>query len=188
MLLLAGCQPPRPALFDPDALRAGKRIVVLPLADAPGQEAQGSGKVVAGVVAAELVHMGYHDVLNVSPAALDAALRRAGHAPSDVYDPTVAAELARDLGADVTVTGELLHYGTQREQNASKIILLAGSGQTRTTHWVSLGLRIVPAGEPRVIYAGAGTAGAAEGYNPAAREACRQALAALKRFLDRQKR
>ena len=184
--VLAGCEPVKPALFDAEALRSARRLVVLPLADAPGPEGARSGRIGGGAAMAELVKMGSYRVIDLPPDELKAALAKTGYGLADRYDPAVAAAVAKTLGADAAVAGEITHYGTQKEQTAATVTYVSSS-KTVTTHWVSLSLRIVRADDARIIYTGTGTASAKESYSPACDAACAQALAALKHLLKKPK-
>lgn len=186
LLATGGCQPGGMSLLDKDALRAAKRVVVLPLADAPGPDGRGSGQAAAGAVTAELLRIGYHEVVDVGSAALEEQLRKSGYAPCDVYDPVVCGELARALGADAAISGAMLHYGAQREHSESKV-LIVNTGQTRSTHWVAMNVRLVTAKDAKIIYVGSGSASSMEGYAPAAKSACESAFADLKWFVDHAK-
>lgn len=186
LLATGGCQPGGMSLLDRESLRSAKRVVVLPLADAPGPDGRGSGQAAAGAVTAELLRIGYHDVVDVGSAALEEQLRKAGYAPSDVYDPVVCSELAKALGADAAISGALLHYGAQREHSESKVLII-NTGQTRSTHWVAMNVRLVTAKDAKIIYVGSGSASSMEGYAPAAKSACESALDTMKWLLDHAK-
>lgn len=176
-----GCAPVRPALFDAAALKAARRVVVLPLADAPGQKTEGSGKSFRAVIEQQLLNNCEYDVIHLPKEKLDAALKKTGLSMADCYDPAVAAELARSLGADAAVAGELLHYAIQREMASTTVVMVSGGG-TEVTHWVSVSIRLTDAKTGRIIYAGTGTAQNAGGFTKAATEAARQAFAALAHF------
>ena len=176
-----GCAPPRPALFDADALKAARRVVVLPLADAPGRKTEGSGRSFRAVIEQQLLNNCEYDVIHLPKEKLDAALKKTGLSPADCYDPAVAAELARAFGADAAIAGELLHYAIQREMASTTVVMVSGGG-TEVTHWVSVSIRLADARTGRIIYAGTGTAQDAGGFTKAATEAARQAFAALAHF------
>ena len=179
-----GCQPAHSPLYDPDAVAAARSLIVLPMVDAPGAEGAGSGRVVSGVVISELVRLGRFNVVHVSREKLNEALTGSGYSASDCYDPAVSAALGKELDADAVVCGELTHYGTQKEHSSTAVLVVAGGG-TQTTHWVSLNLRMVKAGEGRIIYVGSGTASSKEGYTAAVASAARQATASLRRLIAR---
>ena len=181
---MTGCQPADSPLFDGDAIAAARSVIVLPMVDAPGNEGAGSGKVTAGVLMAELVQMGRFNVIHVAPEKLKEALARSGYSASDCYDPAVSAALGKELAADAVVCGEITHYGTQKEHSSTAVFIVAGGG-TQTTHWVSLNLRMVKAGEGRIIYVGSGTASSKEGYTAAVASAAEQAIASLRRLITR---
>lgn len=185
-IALTGCQAARSPLFDPEALAAARRVIVLPMVDAPGADGAGSGKVVPGVLVTELVQMGRFSVIEVSPEKFKQALARSGYAAGDCYDPAVSAALGKELAVDAVVCGEITHYGTQKEHSSTTVLIVAGGG-TQTTHWVSLNLRIVKAGEGKIIYVGSGTASSKEGYAPAVRSAAQQATESLRRLIKRLK-
>ena len=92
---LVGCEPPRPKLFDEDALRAANKVVVLPLADAPSKAAIGSGAAFRGTIEQHLLNDCKLEVVNLSRTKLAEALKTTGLNIIDCYDPTVAAEIAR---------------------------------------------------------------------------------------------
>jgi curli biogenesis system outer membrane secretion channel CsgG len=181
-ILSAGCEPARPPLFDAEALRAIQRMVVLPLADAPGDKSSGSGKVARGVLVTELLQAGRFKLVSLSEEEFQAALKKVGYVAEDSYDSAMAAAVAKEMQADAVLVGELPHYGTQQEQASTAVLIVAG-GRTETTHWVSVSIRIIRASDAKIIYTGSGTASAKEGYSPAAQAACRQALAALTHLL-----
>jgi curli biogenesis system outer membrane secretion channel CsgG len=184
---LTGCQPVDSPLFDADAIAATRSVIVLPMVDAPGAEGAGSGKVVPGVLVAELVRMGRFNVIHVPPEKFEQALARSGYSASDCYDPAVSAALGRELAADAVVCGEITHYGTQKEHSSTAVLVVA-SGGTQTTHWVSLNLRMVKAGEGRIIYVGSGTASSKEGYTAAVKLAAQRATQSLRRLITRLKK
>lgn len=186
-LTAAGCAPPRPALFDAQALAHADRLIVLPLADGPGPKAKGSGAVLRGAAIRELLHMPDVGVLNVTDDQLQETLTKLGFAVQDCYDPAVAAEVGRALGVDAVVTGEVTHYDTQQEQAQTTVMIVTGGG-TDTIHWVSAALRVVRSKDGRIIYTGRGCASHPEGYTQAAQTVCKQALASLKYFLEHEKK
>jgi len=181
--LLAGCEPARPLLFDAESLTAARRVVVLPLADAPGPQGTGTGRAVVGVIVGELVEMGRFDVINVTDESLQEALEATGYSLADRYDPSVASAVGKQMGADLVVSGEVVHYAAQKEHSSTAVLITSG-GQTETTHWVSLSLRIVRSGEAQIVYAGEGTASSKEGYTPAAVAAAGAAMASLRYFVE----
>jgi hypothetical protein len=183
---LVGCEPPRPKLFDENAIRATKRVLVLPLADAPSKEASGSGAAFRGSVEQELLNDCGLDVINLSKTKLAEITKKTGLDIIDAYDPDVAAEIAREFKADTAVTGQLLHYTIQREMSSTTITFITGGG-TNVTHWVSVSLRLVEASSGKIIYTGTGTAQDPEGFTNAASQAVKQALASLTHFLTTQK-
>ena len=181
---MTGCQAADSPLFDADAIAAARSVIVLPMVDAPGAEGTGSGKVVSGVLMAELVQMGRFNVVHIPREKFEQALARSGYSASDCYDPAVSAGLGKELAADAVVCGEITHYGTQKEHSSTAVLVVA-SGGTKTTHWVSLNLRMVKAGEGRIIYVGSGTASSKEGYTAAVASAAKQATASLRRLITR---
>jgi hypothetical protein len=176
-----GCEPPRPKLFDTDALRAAGTVLVLPLADAPSEEATGSGAAFRGTIEQSLLNDCNLNVINLSETKLAEALKKTGLDIVDCYDPAVATEIAREFKADLAVTGELLHYTIQREMSNTTVVIITG-GETKVTHWVSVSLRLVNASDGKIIYTGAGTAQDPEGFTNAASQAVKQALASLAYF------
>ena len=178
---LVGCEPPRPKLFDEDAIRAAKRVLVLPLADAPSKEAIGSGAAFRGVIEQHLLNDCKLDVINLSKAKLAEVLKKSGLDIVDCYDPAVAAEIAREFKADLAVTGELLHYTIQREMSSTTVVIVTG-GETKVTHWVSVSLRLVNAADGKIVYTGTGVAQGPEGFTNAASQAVKQAMASLAYF------
>ena len=183
---LVGCEPPRPKLFDENAIRAARRVLVLPLADAPSKEAIGSGAAVRGAVEQNLLNDCGLDVVNLSETKLAEIMKKTGLDIVDAYDPDVAAEVAREFKADTAVTGQLLHYTIQREMSSTTVTFITG-GETNVTHWVSVSLRLVNAASGKIIYTGTGTAQDPEGFTTAASQAVKQALAALAYFLTSRK-
>jgi len=178
---LVGCEPPRPKLFDENAIRAARAVLVLPLADAPSKEAIGSGAAFRGTIEQHLLNDCKLDVINLSKPKLDEALKTSGLDIVDCYDPSVAAEIAREFKADTAVTGELLHYTIQREMSSTTVAIITG-GETKVTHWVSVSLRLVNAANGKIIYTGTGVAQDPEGFTNAASQAVKQALASLAYF------
>lgn len=179
-----GCVPVLPPAADATALRAAKRVIVLPLADGPaGPRAQRSGYAMQSAIMPELLSMPGLDVVNVSPAQLQKTLDKLGYALEDRYDPVVAADVAKALGADTVITGEITHYDTQKEKGET-VIVIVGSGSTDTLHWVSANLRVIRAADARIIYTGGGTASSPTGYTPAAEAVCKRALHAMRSFLE----
>ncbi|MBL7132535.1 MAG: hypothetical protein ISS78_00420 [Phycisphaerae bacterium] len=183
--LAAGCEPLRPTLFDAEALLAARRAVVLPLADAPGAQAVGSGKLLRGIAITQLFETGGMRIIDVPIDKFESMVKSAGYDVQDCYDPTVAAAVARQAGADIAFSGELSHYATQKEYSATAVMVVAGGG-TSTRHLVGVSLRVVRASDGKIIYTGTGAAGDMEGYNKALNEACKQSLAALKHLLAQQ--
>jgi hypothetical protein len=183
---LVGCEPPRPKLFDENAIRAAKRVLVLPLADAPSREAVGSGTAFRGIIEQSILNDCNLDVINLSKIKLADITKKNGLNIIDAYDPDVAAEIAREFKADTAVTGQLLHYTIQREMSSTTITFITGGG-TNVTHWVSVSLRLVEASSGKIIYTGTGTAQDPEGFTNAASQAVKQALASLAYFLANEK-
>ncbi len=182
--LVAGCEPVRPKLFDEEALLAARSAVVLPLADAPGSQAVGSGKLLRGIAITQLFETGGLRIIDVPIDKFESMVKSAGYDVQDCYDPTVAAAVAKQAGADIALSGELSHYATQKEYSASAVLVVA-SGGTSTRHLVGVSLRVVRASDAKIIYTGTGAAGDLEGYNKALSEACKQSLASLKYFLTK---
>jgi curli biogenesis system outer membrane secretion channel CsgG len=183
----AGCEPVYSPLVDVDALETTQRVIVLPFADAPGTTGgQQAGMAARGVTLTELMRAGDFTVVNVSPERLKEALDATGYAAEDCYDPVVAAAVGKELEVDAVVCGELMQYGTIQEVSSTAVMIVAGS-ETKTTHWVSISVRIVRSSDGNIIYAGSGTSSSPEGYTPAVSEACKQALTELKSVMARRK-
>ena len=181
-VLAVGCEPIRPKLFDAEALLAARSTVVLPLADAPGPQAVGSGKLLRGIAITQLFETGGLRIIDVPIDKFESMVKSAGYDVQDCYDPTVAAAVAKQAGADIALSGEFSHYATQKEYSATTVMVV-GAGGTATRHMVGVSLRVVRASDGKIIYTGTGAAGHTEGYTQAATEACKQALASLKHFL-----
>lgn len=160
-------------------LAAGGHYVVLPLADAPGDQAKGSGNVIAGDLVAELVRLPEVRVFRLSDAKLTAALESSGFDRADLYDPIVAADVGQQAKADCVLFGELMHYGPERSRSDSAFSIFRG-GKTTTVYWVSLNVRIIRAADGKILYAGYGVAADPEGYQKASRDACHEALQGLR--------
>ena len=182
--LVAGCEPVRPKLFDEEALLATRSTVVLPLADAPGSQAVGSGKLLRGIAITQLFETGGLRIIDVPIDKFESMVKSAGYDVQDCYDPTVAAAVAKQAGADIALSGELSHYATQKEYSSTTVVVV-GTGGTSTRHLVGVSLRVVRASDAKIIYTGTGAAGDLEGYNKALTEACKQALASLRYFLTK---
>jgi hypothetical protein len=188
-VLLAACLCAMPAgcveesvLIDRQALRTGGRYIVLPLADAPGDEAKDSGKALTGVIMAELLHQPAIQVFDITPPKLAAALEKTGFSAADTFDPVVAAELGRHFKADRIVCGELVQFAPE-QCSSSHSVSVFSAGETTTRYWVSVNLRVVNAADGRIIYIGRGSAIAPKGYLDAAREAVTQALRPFQEIL-----
>ena len=175
-LALGGCV--APVLESADDLAGIKSVIVLPMVDAPGPAAKGSGRVVTGEIIGELVRMGRYDVIHVPQKKLAEAIAATGYALSDCYDPAVAGALAKQLKADAAVCGALTHYGTQSEHRATTVLISSGGG-TSSTHWIGLNLRLVTAGNGKTVYTGAGWGQSPEGYTAPIREAVKTSFLAL---------
>ena len=178
---LFGCEPPRPKLFDENAIRTARTVLVLPLIDAPGEPAIGSGAAFRGTVEQHLLNGCKFDVIDLSKAKLSEILKDTGLDVMDCYDPAVAAKIARKFNADLAVTGELPHYAIQREMSSTTVVIITG-GKTKTTHLVCVSIRIVNASDAKIIYTGTGVAQDPEGFTNAASQAVKQALASLAYF------
>lgn len=172
--LLGGCME-ESVLVDRKALAGGGNFIVLPFADAPGEQADGSGKVVTGAIAAQLLLEPKVKLFDVGGSKLATALKETKFDAMDVNDPIVAAELGRKLGAQFVVTGELIHYATDKQASSSSVWIFQGGG-TKTRHWICLHLRIVRASDGKIVYAGHGSSCSDEGYAAAAENACEEAL------------
>jgi curli biogenesis system outer membrane secretion channel CsgG len=162
-------------LVDRKALADGGKFIVLPFADAPGEQADGSGQVVTGVIAAQMLLEPNVKLFDVGPLKLTQALEKTGFDAADVNDPAVAAQIGRALGAQFVVTGELIHYDLEKQASSSSVWVFQ-SGDTKTRHWVCIHLRIVRASDGKIVYAGHGSASSGEGYAGAAENACEEAL------------
>lgn len=184
LLAVHGCVPVLPPASDAAALRAAKRMIVLPLADGPaGPRAQRSGSAMRSAIMPQLLNMPGLDVVNVSPAQLQKKFDELGYALEDRYDPVVAADVAKALGADTVITGEITHYDIQKEKGET-VIVIVGSGGTDTLHWVSANIRVIRADDARIIYTGGGTASSPTGFTPAAEAVCKRAFHSMRSFLE----
>ena len=182
---LDGCAPARPPLFEASALQSAGQVLVLPLADAPGPKGKDSGQLARGMVADGLTRaMKKASILCPDLAELEGKLAGIGYSMEDCSDPVVAGALGRLYGADLVATGELSHFGPQQELGG-RTILIVSSSETRTTYWVSLGVKIVACKDNSIVYQGAGTASSLDGYGPAGSQAARQSLLALSDLLER---
>ncbi len=182
--LLVGCES-NFVMVDRKALRAGGSYVVLPLADAAGAQAEGSGRVMTGAIVSCLLGQPGIKVFHVTESQLVKALLDTGFDPIDTCDPVVAAELGGKLNADYVVCGELIHYAPEKQVTSGSFLVFSG-GETKTRFWVSVNLRIVRVSDGRIIYAGNGSAVAPEGYSDAARTACGKALQTMSTILHQQ--
>jgi hypothetical protein len=176
-LVLGGCME-ESVLIDRKALADGGKFIVLPFADAPGEQADGSGKVVTGAVAAQMLLEPDVKLFDVGPSKLKKALDETGFDAMDVNDPVVAAEIGRKCNAQFVVTGELIHYATESQASSGSLWVFRGGG-TKTRHWICIHLRIVRASDGKIVYAGHGSARSEEGYAAAAENACQKALKRL---------
>ncbi len=184
--LAAGCEPIKPTLFDGEALLGARSAVVLPLADAPGVYATGSGRLLRGITITQLLEMGGMRLIDLPTKKFGEMVGAAGYDAQDCYDPTVAAAVAKKIGADIAFSGELIHYATQKEYSGTTVLVVAGGG-TSTRHLVSVSVRVVRATDGKIIYTGTGTASHLDGYTQASTQACKKALAVLKHFLERKR-
>lgn len=181
MFVLGGCVE-ESVLVDRKALADGGNFIVLPFSDAPGEQADGSGKVVTGAIAAQMLLEPNVRLFDIGLSKLTQALEETGFDAMDVNDPIVAAELGRKLGAQFVVTGELIHYATEKQAGSGSLWVFQGGG-TKTRHWICIHLRIVRASDGKIVYAGHGSACSEEGYAAAAENACEEALANLDNIL-----
>ena len=188
LAVVQGCVPPLPPSADAAALRAVKRTIVLPLADGPRPtKAERSGYALQSAMMPELLSIPGLTVINVAPAQLKETLDKLGYAMEDRYDPVVAADVAKALGADTVITGEITHYDIQKEKGESAVFIFT-DGSTTTLHWVSANIRVVRASDARIIYAGGGTASSPTGYAAAAEAVCKHAFHAMRAFLEHERK
>lgn len=169
-------------LVDRKALTDGGNFIVLPFADAPGEQADGSGRVVTGAIAAQMLLEPNVKLFDVGPIKLNEALEATGFDEMDVNDPVVAAAVGRKLDAQFVITGELIHYATEKQASSNTVWIFQGGG-TKTRHWICLHLRVVRASDGKIVYAGHGSSCSDEGYAAAAENACEEALADLDNIL-----
>ena len=181
MAFMAGCAPVSIESSDQQALRTVRRIVVLPLTDAPHAEADGTGLSARGEIIEALFHLGGYDLINVSPSEIEAAAEQAGYEVRDCYDPHVAAAVGRQLQADAVVCGELTHWKTRQEQESSSVSVVSGRGTT-TYHCVGVSVRIVRTSNAEILYSGIGSGRAEKGYPLALKTAVKQGMADLRQF------
>lgn len=181
ILVAAGGCVPMPTQFDGETLRQARTLVVLPLADAPGADTAGSGKLVRGELVTQILGTGALQGTDLRVEQFEAKVAQLGYDNRDRYDPTVAAAVAKDMGTDLAVCGELIQYGKKQEYGGGAVLIIAG-GETTTWHQVSLSMRVVRATDGKIVYTGTGWGQAREGYTQATSQACTKALAALKHF------
>ncbi|MEI7834968.1 MAG: DUF4136 domain-containing protein [Planctomycetota bacterium] len=182
--LLSGCDLVLPVQFDGQAIVNARSIVLVPLADAPGADATGSGKLVCGEFMTQLVGMGQYRVSNLTGESFTAAIKQAGYDERDRYDPALAAAIAKQTGADLAVSGELMQYGKKQEYAGRDVLIVVHGGETETYYQVSVSLRLVRAADGKVVYTGTGTGESKEGLPQATSIACTGALKSLKEFLQ----
>ena len=176
-VLLSGCDLDTSVPFD------GPAVVLVPFADAPGVNATGSGRLVGGEFLTQLVAMGQYRVSNLTGETFTAALKQAGFDERDCYDPALAAAIAKQTGADLAVSGELMQYGKKQEYAGRDVLIVVHGGETETCYQVSVSLRLVRAADGKVVYTGTGSGESKEGLPQAAAVACTGALKSLKEFL-----
>jgi len=181
MAFMAGCAPVSIESSDQQALRTVRRIIVLPLTDAPHAKADGTGLSARGEIIEALFHLGGYDLINVSPSEVEAAAERVGYEVRDCYDPLVAAAMGRELKADAVVCGELTHWDTRKEWHSSSLSA-ASSSKTTTYHCVGVSLRIVRTSDAEIIYSGIGSGRTEDEYPVALKTAVKQAMADLRQF------
>lgn len=181
VFFLGGCME-ESVLVDRKALSEGGKFITLPLADAPGEQADGSGKVVTGAIAAELLKQPNVKLFEVGQSKLTEALEATGFDAMDINDPIVAAELGRKLGAQFVVTGEVIHYAPEKQATSGTFWIFHG-GKTISRYWICLHVRIVRAADGKIVYAGHGSAVSQEGYAAAAEQTCEQAFRQLEYIL-----
>ena len=185
LIAIGGCEPIVPTQFDGGALMSAGTIVVLPLADAPGPDGSGAGKLLRGDLITQMSEIGQFRVINLTTEVFSAMLQKVGCDGRDCYDPSLAAAVAKEMHADLAVCGELLQYGKKKEYSGGRAMLgLFGNSQTTTWHQVSLSLRIVRASDGKIVYTGIGDSQAAEGYSKAASEAAAKAMKSLKEYFQ----
>lgn len=182
--ILSGCDLTLPLQFDGPAIVNARSIVLVPLADAPGADAAGSGKLVCGECMTQLVGMGQFRVTNLTPENFDAALKQGGYDERDRYDPAVATAVAKQAGADLAVSGELMQYGKKQEYAGRDVLIVVHGGGTDTYYQVSVSLRLVRASDAKVVYTGTGLGESKEGLPQATAIACTGALKSLKDYLQ----
>ncbi|MBI5725806.1 MAG: hypothetical protein HZA50_17735 [Planctomycetes bacterium] len=182
LAVLPGCLPETALLFDKAAVQEIKKIVVLPLSDAPGPQAVGSGKSARGAVIEELVAMGKFQVVSVSDEDLKKTLDELGFRADECYDPAVCAEVGRKCGADAVVCGELTGFGTRQESSTNTVLFVSGGG-THTDHRVGVSLRMTRAKDGAIIYVSHADGFSQEGYSQAATQACKNAFGSLHNLL-----
>jgi len=181
MAFIGGCAPVSVESSDQQALHTVRRIIVLPLTDAPHAEADGTGLSARGEIIEALFHLGGYDLINVSPSEIEAAAERVGYEVRDCYDPRVAAAMGTELKADAVVCGELTHWKTRQEWQGGSFSIASGS-KTTTYHCVGVSLRIVQTSNAEIIYSGMGSGRTEKGYAFALKTAVKQAMAALRQF------
>ena len=182
--MLGGCDLTLPVQFDGPAIVNARSIVLTPFADAPGADATGSGKLICGECLTQLVGMGQFRVTNLTAENFAAAIKQGGYDERDRYDPALAAAIAKQAGADLAVSGELMQYGKKQEYAGRDLLIVVHGGGTDTYYQVGLSLRLVRASDGKVVYTGTGVGESREGLPQATAIACTAALKSLKDYLQ----
>ncbi len=183
-LAISGCEPKTiKAGLDPRVKQA-ETIAVLPLLDAPGLSESGCGMSIRGVLVREAVHLGRYRVLSVNERQIKDALHAEGYEACDLGDPVVMSALARRLGTDMVLGGELLQYETTQDQSSTVVYIVSGGG-SKTMHRVGISLRLVARSDGQVLYTGYGWAVSDEGFTEAAQNATAKALEEFKELLGK---
>lgn len=178
LALCPGCLPETALLFDKPAVQEVKKIIVLPLSDAPGPQAKGAGISARGSVIEELVTIGKYQVMSVSGGELQKLLDESGFRPDECYDPAVCAEIGRKCGADAVVCGELTAFGTRQESATNTVLVFSGGG-THTDHRVGVSLRITRTSDGKIIFVSHACSFSQEGYSQAVTQACKNAFGSI---------
>ncbi len=176
---MLGCEAPPIELPHQPVLRNVKTIAVVPLVDAPGGKAKGSGETVVGAVTEVLYKV--PGIRVVERRRLKSIIDEHDLKLSSLTENAAAARLGKLAGADAVLVGEVRQYEAQVD-NRSLSIDIVRTSSTKHTHRVGLGVRVVnvtACGEYRpgdVIYADGGQGVSRQGHSPAASAAAEKAL------------
>ena len=174
-----GCEEPRVELAHGLVLEHVKTVAVVPLADAPGGKAKGSGETVVGAIMEVLYKV--PGIRVVERKHLDKIIDEEDLRLANLSENTAAARLGKLAGADAVLVGEVRQWEAQVDGSSLAVSYLATS-KTEHTHRVGMGVRAVnvtPRGDYRcgdVVFADSGDGVCKEGISRAARYAAQEAL------------